>query len=83
MLNCHLHDYVEVACLYRLMIRVTLKQGDIVEGTAKNVKINDARQECLLIEKAGEDYLFILDEIKSMQALQQNSHFDLVEFEEA
>ena len=82
MLNCHLHDYIELSCLYRLPIRVMLKEGGSVEGVAKDVVLNDQRQECLLLDDKENECLIILVEIKSMQALQKNSHFDLIEFEE-
>ena len=81
MLNCHLHDYIELACLYRLNVRLMPKAGDPVDGIAKDVVLNEDRQECLLIDIKGKECLIVLVELKSMQALQENSHFDLIEFE--
>ena len=80
MLNCHIHDYVEIACLYKIQIRLKLQTDDVIEGVAQDVVLNDLRQECLLLEAGEREVLVVLTEIQSMQAIVENSHFDEVVF---
>ena len=81
MLNCHIHDYVEIACLYRILVRLTMKDSISFEGVAQDIVLNDSRQECLSIKNDAGTHQLILDEIQSMQALIENQHFNLVKFE--
>lgn len=80
MLNCHIHDYVEIACMYRIAVRLTMKSGELEEGVAYDVVRNIEKQECLLLKQGDHDNNIILEEVQSMQALTNNSHFSLVEF---
>lgn len=81
MLNCQIHDYVEIACLFRMLVRLAMKDSSSFEGEAQDVVLNDLRQECLLVKNDDGIHQLVLDEIQSMQALVKNQHFDLVEFE--
>lgn len=81
MLNCHIHDYVEIACLYQILVRLTMKDSISFEGVAQDIVLNDSRQTCLLIKNDDGAHELILDKIQSMQALIENQHFNLVKFE--
>jgi len=81
MLNCQIHDYVEIACMYRMSVRLTMKNGNFFEGEAQDIVLDQLRQECLSIKNEEGNCQLVLVEIQSMQALIDNQHFDLVEFE--
>ena len=82
MLACHIHDYVEVACLYGINVELTLKTGETIVGKASTTRINDARQECitLVTVKDKEPVDVVLDTVTSMRAVESNPHFDVVQF---
>ena len=36
-IDCELHDFVEVACMYRYQLRLILKDGQVIEGKAVDI----------------------------------------------
>jgi Rho-binding antiterminator len=80
MISCSDHDYIEIACAYRYPIRLTLKSGDIINGTAKDTSLNKHREECILVAMEEADRQVILDDILIMEVTVENPHFRLVSF---
>jgi len=85
MISCDLHDYIEIACMYRLPVELELKDGVIQQGTAMDIAKNTSGEECLLLadnhdNSSIESKLVVLDQIKVMRALVSNPHFDAVNF---
>ncbi|EGG99323.1 Rho-specific inhibitor of transcription termination (YaeO) [gamma proteobacterium IMCC2047] len=85
MISCDLHDYIEIACMYRLPVELELKDGVIQQGTAMDIAKNASGEECLLLadnqdDSSAESRLVVLDQIKTMRALVSNPHFDVVNF---
>lgn len=80
MISCSNYDYFEIACMHRYLIRLTMKTGIVIEGTAIDMKLNDDRDECIEIN-TNETYTLIeLDEIVELEALIDNPHFTLINF---
>ena len=44
MISCHQHDYIEIACLYRLRLRLTLIDGVSLEGQALDTGSRQGRE---------------------------------------
>lgn len=87
MISCDLHDYIEIACMYRLPIELQLKDGETQQGTAMDIAKNTNGEECLLLTNNQNNNLtesrpVALDQIKIMRALVSNPHFDVVSFPE-
>lgn len=80
MISCALHDYIEIACLYHIKVRLTLSSDQQLQGTALNTFTNADKKEYLLVKSEHEEIGVELDRIKSMQALTQNPHFQIVDF---
>ena len=81
MISCDKHDYIEIACTYRLLIELTFKDNRVLVGTANDTKLNTNREECLeILLECGNLVLLVLDRLKSMRALKTNPHFDQVSF---
>lgn len=81
MLSCDLHDYIEIACMYRFQVELELCGGQCLIGVAIDTGRNAEKQECIVI--IGEDKqrtYAVLDELKNMRALVKNPHFDVIEF---
>lgn len=79
MLHCDDHDYLEIACMLRLPVRLVLKDGGSLEGVARDTGYAPDRQECLLLEVDGESRPVVMAQIKTLIALQDNPHFSVVE----
>ena len=78
MISCQQYDYIEIACMYRFPLKITLKDGSIVEGKALDTARDDDGHECLKIAMDEEKKLIILDEIALLEAMSTNPHFQSV-----
>jgi Rho-binding antiterminator len=52
-LSCHLHDYLEVACIYAYEVKLTLLNGDQPTSKAATTTISSQKEECFRIESAS------------------------------
>ncbi|MET4162194.1 Rho-binding antiterminator [Marinobacterium sp. MBR-111] len=79
-MNCDEHDYIEIACTFRMHVRLILTSGELIEGRALDTQRNDAGEECIKLAVGGENMLVIQDRIRKMEALSENPHFQSVRF---
>lgn len=82
MFSCDLHDYLEIACLYHMAVRVHLADGERIEGLASDLGFNSHREECLFVQVRGcADRRDVpLAQLRKMEALKDNPHFTVVAF---
>lgn len=80
MLNCDLHDYIEIVCLYHYPLKLTLSSGAVLTGTAVTTRYNENRQECLVIRQNDTEQLVLLDQITLLQVTTANPHLQQVRF---
>jgi Rho-binding antiterminator len=80
MISCQQYDYVEIACMYHYPIKLLLKSGCELTGIAQDTQRNACRDECLKLETDKGEQLVVLDTIAKMQALVENPHFKIVNF---
>lgn len=80
MLDCDLHDYIEIVCMYHYPLRLTLHSGAVLCGTALDTRYNSARQECLLLADAGLEQWVVLDDITLLEVTVPNPHLQQVRF---
>ncbi|WP_163391477.1 Rho-binding antiterminator [Enterovibrio norvegicus] len=38
MIACDIHDYIEITCLYRIRVALTLKNGQVLDGIGTTTK---------------------------------------------
>lgn len=81
MISCQLHDYIEIACLYRYRVSLQLKDGSHVEGVAETTKTSNDKKEYLTLSLNGERVDTDLDSIETLVALTPNPHFTSVDFD--
>lgn len=81
MISCDLHDYIEIACTFRYLIKLTMKSGSIIEGVALDTVLNASRDECIKVDLKGAEKLLVLDEISRLEACVDNPHFHSISFE--
>lgn len=81
MISCNQHDYIEIVCMYHYPIKLTLKSGDTIEGTALDTQRNDQRDECIKIDMEGVEQLVVLEKIKMLEVTVENPHLRFVEFD--
>ncbi|SKA55281.1 Rho-binding antiterminator [Photobacterium toruni] len=80
MLNCHHHDYIEIACMHNLNIDLTLNDGSHIIGIAHDTLYNQNREECIALVVDHQQQLIVLDDLVSITAITKNPHFDTIKF---
>ena len=80
MLSCSEYDYIEIVCMHRYPIKLTLKQNQIIEGTALDTQLNIHREECIKISINNIDTLVKLTDILKLEICVNNPHFEEVVF---
>ncbi len=80
MISCQLHDYIEIACMYRYLIRISLLDGTELQGKAKTTNTNADKKEVLVVSLEHEDIEIELNQIKELRAVTANPYFEMVKF---
>lgn len=80
MLSCHQHDYIEIACMHHLTIKLTLSDGRQIVGIAHDTFYNQNREECMMLLVEQQQQPIILDNLVSMVAITKNPHFSTINF---
>ena len=76
MISCSEYDYIEIVCLYRYRVRLTMKTGEIIDGIALDTKSNER----LLLNINGLETLVDLNNISKLEVKVNNPHFTEVTF---
>lgn len=80
MISCSDYDYIEIACMCRYPVKLTMKVGQPLEGIALDTARDEINNECLKLNVKETDILVILDEINKLEVLVENPHFSEVVF---
>ncbi|MGR5232836.1 Rho-binding antiterminator [Vibrio rotiferianus] len=80
MVTCSQYDVIEIACMFKLPVEITLKNGETHQGNAFDTGYDMERQECLFLEIEGERTSFPTEQLIAMRALKDNLHFSEVTF---
>ncbi len=76
-ISCQLHDYIEMACLYGYRVRLTMRDGQTVDGKAEDTAVDSGKREYLVLDG---DRRVELNKLSKMEVLAANPLFDVVEF---
>ena len=79
MINCEIHDVLELACLYRIKVQLSLKDKTSIIGIANTTRTAKDKHEYLVLEQDGSTIDVDMDKIKTMRALTKNPHFTEVD----
>lgn len=78
-LNCDLHDYLEIACLYKFEVELILNDETKNLGIPITTKTIN-KIEYLELNSSGTLLTIPVLNLASMHACKENPHFDLVKF---
>lgn len=81
-ISCDLHDYLEIACIYKIPVHLLLTNGEEYSGIPITIEVNTNREEYLqlLIDSSNERTDIVLHELETMEAITPNTHFSKVIF---
>ncbi|WP_426357612.1 Rho-binding antiterminator [Pseudocolwellia sp. HL-MZ19] len=95
MISCHLYDYIEIVCMHKYPVKLTMKNNTVIKCIALDTKYNDAREECIKVScKSTFDVnmqnikkvdnttesLIPLNNLASLEVVVENPHFKVVSF---
>ncbi len=83
LISCELHDYIEVVCTYRYLLKLTLKDQSTIEGKARDVVTSPDKREFLLLETDIGEQQIELTMLRKMEVLSPNPQFQEVVFSHA
>jgi Rho-binding antiterminator len=81
MMSCQQHDCLEIACLYNLPIKLSLRSGNELKGTAVDTQWNEHKEECMVITVDSKAAFIPLSLICQMESLTKNRHFSVIIFD--
>ncbi len=81
-MSCELHDYIEIACTFRIPITLSMTSGKELKGVAVDTLIKpDKTEHLMFIEEGSEEAIALtMNELVQMKALVENVHFEIVNF---
>lgn len=79
-IDCAVHDYVELACMYGFDLTLKLDDDTTRKGKALDVTVDTNRDECLLLEEEGKTLQVVLNRVKSMRVINDNPRFEVIDF---
>lgn len=80
MMSCSDYDYIEIVCLFKYPVELTMKSGSTICGKAVDTARNQAHEECIKLQVEGADVLVALDSISKLKVSVDNPHFQEVAF---
>lgn len=78
-LDCELHDYIEIACLFQYRVRLTLSDRRVYEGRAITTSAREG-EEYLVLRVAGEALRLPIHQLAHMSVLTHPARFSDVTF---
>lgn len=81
-IDCALHDYLEIACLFRYHVRFTLTDGSSVEGRAVTTVTLKDRTEVVQLSGSSGLVIVPMHALSLMEVLTPRARFSVVEFSE-
>ncbi|WOD08611.1 Rho-binding antiterminator [Marinomonas sp. GJ51-6] len=82
MIRCHEYDLIEIVCMHRYPIRLTMKTGEVMEGIAMDTQRNEMREECIKMKVDDLEQLVVLDHLFKLEVCVENPHFSEAIFSE-
>ncbi|BEU03639.1 hypothetical protein OAG1_24390 [Agarivorans sp. OAG1] len=66
--------------MFRYSVKLLLRDATVLEGIAVDTCTNQQKQECIKLQQEEGERLVLLDSLKQLQVLSDNSRFTLVDF---
>ncbi len=82
-IDCTLHDYLEMACMFHYDVRVTLDDQSVVTGQAVTTSTESDKSEVLRLAGIHGPIAIRMDAIAYLEVLTENARFRSVDFNES
>ena len=74
---CDIHDYLEIACMANIELRLTLRSGETLKVSPVTTRVAD-RAEWLVCQQGGTSERIRLDQIQWFEPTQNSTLFERV-----
>ena len=74
MFSCEQHDYLEIACMFKYLVDIQLKDTQHVYGRAITTRVRAGR-EYLVVDNQGESLEVEMTHMHSLKVLTQGARF--------
>lgn len=82
-IDCDLHDYLEIACLYHYWLRIELTDSTCFDAKALTTCSTSDKEEFLVVERHENQQKIRLDRLSAITALTPGAMFRTVSFQRA
>ncbi|MBJ9514975.1 Rho-binding antiterminator [Citrobacter portucalensis] len=82
-IDCDLHDYLEIACMYHYWLRIELTDGACFDAKALTTCTTVEKEEFLVVEQSENQQKIRLDCLSAITALTPGATFSTVSFQRA
>ncbi|MEG0100049.1 MAG: Rho-binding antiterminator [Citrobacter sp.] len=79
-IDCDLHDYLEIACLYRYMLRIELTDGTVFDAKAVTTRTTVGKEEYLVVDRQESQQYIRLDYLSAITVLTAGAMYRSVLF---
>lgn len=80
-MSCDLHDYLEIACMYKIRVEMTLADGQKTTGIPLTTRVTSEKEELLVFQVSDKERIELpLLSLQKMTAMSNNPHFNTVGF---
>jgi len=87
-MSCELYDYLEIACMFHYLVRISLIDGAVIEGRAHTIAVDKQKNETLILHSIVDDkhsnqpncIEIQTKQVAEMHVLTANARFTSVKF---
>jgi Rho-binding antiterminator len=79
-LNCDLHDYLEIACMYHYRLNIEINDGEGFVATALTTRTTSSKEEFLVLQNGDHQFEIRLDKLRAITPLDSNASFGCITF---
>ncbi len=73
--DCAQQDYLELACVQGYELRAVTRDGHTIEGRAIDIRMDDDRNEFLVLRSTDREYLIRLNAVTLLEPLSDDARF--------
>lgn len=81
LLDCDLHDYLEIACMHHYALQVELLDGPSFPATALTTRTAPSKEEFFVVRNAEGQHEVRLDRLRAITPLDPNARFGRIDFQ--
>lgn len=79
-IDCNKHDYIEIACMYRYKLVITLKSGRTIKANAITTQTKATKIEYFVVENEESIFEIPMTELAKLETVSDSASFKTISF---